>query len=105
MLVNLGEMTQASDKSVKIAKLRAAIKEGEAASAALKAAEYGKWKGFYTEGDWLLDTPRTLALARTYLDSLEGRPVSENAIVRAKDTGFAYFRITAYQGTQAVQFQ
>jgi hypothetical protein len=105
MIVNLSEMAQASDKTAKIAKLRAAIHEGELASAALHAAEYGKWKGFYTEGDWLLDTPRTLALARTYLDQLEGRPVSENAIIRAKDTGFAYFRITAYQGTQAVQFQ
>ncbi len=105
MLVNLAEMTQASDKTAKITKLKAAIKEGESASAALRAAEYGKWKGFYTEGDWLLDSPRTLALARAYLDSLEGRPVSENAIIRAKDTGFAYFRITAYQGTQAVQFQ
>jgi len=72
MMVNLAEMTQASDKNVKIAKLKAAIQEGEQASAALGAAEYGKWKGFYTEGDWLLDTPRTLALARTYLDSLEG---------------------------------
>jgi hypothetical protein len=30
--------------------------------------------------------------------------MSENAIVRAKDTGFAYVRITAYQGTQAIQF-
>ena len=105
MLINLGEMVQASDKTVKIKKIRAAIHEGESASAALHAAEYGKWKGFYTEGDWLLDTPRTLALARAYLDRLEGRPVSENAIIRAKDTGFAYFRITSYQGTQAVQFQ
>jgi hypothetical protein len=105
MIVRLCEMAQASEKIAKIAKLKAAIQEGEAASAAMKAAEYGKWKGFYTDGDWLLDTPRTLALARTYLDSLEGRPVSENAIIRAKDTGFAYFRITAYQGTQAVQFQ
>lgn len=105
MIVNLSEMAQASDKSAKIAKLRAAIREGEAAEAALHAAEYGKWKSFYTEGDWLLDTPRMLNLARTYLDSLEGRPVSENAIIRAKDTGMAYFRITSYQGTQAVQFQ
>jgi hypothetical protein len=104
MLVDLIEMAQVPDKSAKIAKLKSAIKEGESASAAMQAAEYGKWKGFYTEGDWLLDTPRTLALARTYLDQLEGRPVSENAILRAKDTGFAYFRITAYQGTQAIQF-
>src|SRR5579863_6468421 len=104
MVINLAEMMQSPAKADKIVKLRAAIKEGEAASAALHAAEYGKWKGFYTEGDWLLDTPRTLALAQTYLDQLEGRPVSENAIIRAKDTGFAYFRITAYQGTQAIQF-
>jgi hypothetical protein len=104
MVMNLAEMTQATEKAAKIAKLQAAIKEGEAGAAALHAAEYGKWKGFYTDGDWLLDTPRTLALARTYLDQLEGRPVSENAIIRAKDTGFAYFRITAYQGTQAIQF-
>jgi hypothetical protein len=104
MIVMLIEMAQASDKSAKVAKLKSAIHEGEAAMTAMQAAEYGKWKGFYTEGDWLLDTPRMLALARTYLDQLEGRPVSENAIIRAKDTGFAYFRITAYQGTQAIQF-
>ncbi len=104
MVVNLVEMAQTPDKTAKIAKLKSTIQEGETAAAAMQAAEYGKWKGFYTEGDWLLDTPRTLALARTYLDQLEGRPVSENAITRAKDTGFAYFRITAYQGTQAIQF-
>ena len=73
-------------------------------AAALRAAEYDKWKGFYTAGDWLLNTPLTLALARTYLDQLEGRPVSENTIIRARDTGFAYQMITAYQGTQLVQF-
>ena len=104
MVIDLAEAMQAADKAGKIAKIQAAIKEGEAASVAMRAAEYGKWKGFYTEGDWLLDNPRTLALARTYIDSLEGRPVSENAIIRAKDNGFAYFRITAYQGTQAIQF-
>jgi hypothetical protein len=104
MVVALVEMAQVPDKTAKVAKLRSAIQEGEAAASAMQAAEYGKWKGFYTEGDWLLDTPRTLALARTYLDQLEGRPVSENAIIRAKDTGFAYFKITAYQGTQAIQF-
>lgn len=88
----------------RIAKIQAAIKEGEAAQAAMRAAEYGKWNGFYSAGDWLLDTPRTLALARTYVDFLEGRPVSQNAVIRAKDNGMAYYRITAYQGTQTVQF-
>jgi hypothetical protein len=104
MVINLAEASQAVDKPGKIAKVQAAIKEGEAGAAAMRAAEYGKWKGFYTEGDWLLDTPRTLALARTYLDSLEGRPVSQNAVIRAKDNGFAYYKITAYQGTQTIQF-
>ncbi len=104
MVIDLAEMAQAPEKADQIARLKAAIAEAEAGEAALHAAEYGKWKDFYTAGDWLLDTSRTLALARTYLDHLEGRPMAENAIVRAKDTGFAYFRITAYQGTQSVQY-
>jgi hypothetical protein len=102
MLVDLAEMAQASGKSDKVAKLRAAIRDCEDAQNALRAAEYGKWKGFYSAGDWLLNTPLTLALARTYLDQLEGRPVSQEVIIRAKDTGFAYHMITAYQGTQSV---
>ncbi len=104
MVIDLAEVEQTPDKAGKIANVQAAIKEGEAAAAAMHAAEYGNWKGYYTDGDWLLDTPRTLALARAYVDSLEGRPVPLNAIVRAKDNGFAYYRITAYQGTQTVQF-
>lgn len=104
MVIDLAEVEQTPDKAGKIAKVQAAIKEGEAAAAAMHAAEYGKWKGYYSDGDWLLDTPRTLALARAYIDSLEGRPVPLNAIIRAKDNGFAYYRITAYQGTQTVQF-
>jgi hypothetical protein len=30
--------------------------------------------------------------------------VSENTIIRARDGGLAYQMITAYQGTQSVQF-
>ena len=104
MVIDVAEMIQSSDNAAKTAKLRAAIDEAEAALAAMHAAEYGKWKGFYSAGDWLLDTPRTIALMRAYLDKLEGRPLSENAVIRAKDTGMAYFRITSYQGTQAIQF-
>jgi hypothetical protein len=100
MVIDLAEMSQATDAATRIAKLKAAIADTEAAQAALHSAEYGKWKDFYTAGDWLVDGPRTLALERAYLDKLEGRPVPQNAIVRAKDTGFAYARITAYQGTQ-----
>jgi hypothetical protein len=85
-------------------KLQSAIQECQAALQAMRKAEYGKWRGFYTKGDWLLDTPRTLLLAQAYLDKLEGRAVPENAIIRGNDAGFAYHMITAYQGTQAVQF-
>ncbi len=104
MVIYVARAYLAADKAAKIAQIDAAIREAEAALASMHAAEYGKWKGFYTEGDWLLDTPRTIALARAYLDKLEGRPVPENAIIRAKDNGMAYCRITAYQGTQAIQF-
>lgn len=104
MVIDVAQAYLAADNAGKIAKINAAIREAESALVAMRAAEYGKWKGFYTEGDWLLDTPRTIALARAYLDKLEGRPVPENAIIRAKDNGMAYYRITAYQGTQAIQF-
>jgi Glycosyl hydrolase family 115 len=104
MLIALGEMVEARDNAGKIARLRAAIHEAEAAEAAMRAADYGKWKGFYTNGDWLLDTPLTIALEKTYLDHLEGRPIDENVVIRARDGGFAYHMITAYQGTQTVQF-
>ena len=104
MLVHLAEMAQAPDNDERIARLREAIAEGEAGVRAMHDAEYGKWRGYYTNGDWLLNTPLTLALCRTYLDSLEGRPVSEDTIIRARDGGFAYHMITAYQGTEAVQF-
>ncbi len=104
MVIDLAEMARTSATPDQIAKLQAAIREGETAAAALHTAEYGKWRGFYTAGDWLLDTPRTLALLRAYLDHLEGRPVPENAVIRARDTNFAYRMITAYQGTQQVQF-
>ena len=100
MVIDLAEMSQATDAATRLAKLKAAIADTEAAQAALHSAEYGKWKDFYTAGDWLVDGPRTLALERAYLDKLKGRPVPQNAVVRAKDTGFAYARITAYQGTQ-----
>jgi hypothetical protein len=100
MVIDLAAMSQAPDAAARLAKLQAAIAETEAARAALHSAEYGKWKDFYTAGDWLVDGSRTLALEYAYLDKLEGRPVSRNAIARARDTGFAYVRITAYQGTQ-----
>ncbi len=104
MMIDLAQMAQAPSAEEKIAKIHAAIREGEAATAALQAAGYGKWKGFYTQGDWLLNSHLTLTLCRAVADRLEGRPVSENTAIRARDTGFAYHMITAYQGTQSVLF-
>ncbi len=104
MLEEIAEAALGSSNEQKLAAVRGAIKEGHAIEAALETAEYGKLGGFYTTGDWLLDVPRTLALAEAYEGKLQGRPVPENAIIRARDGGFAYWMITAYQGTQQVQF-
>ncbi len=104
LLEAVAEAALAASKQEKMSALNKALVEGAAIEAAFEAADYGKWRNFYTAGDWLLDVPRTLALVRAYQDKLEGRPVPENAIIRAKDGGFAYWMITAYQGTQQVQF-
>jgi hypothetical protein len=64
----------------------------------------GKWAGFYTRGDWLVDVPLMLNLARAYMGQLNGNRMDQNVMVRAQDGGFAYHMITGYQGTQKVQF-
>ena len=102
MVLKLAEMQQSKATPTKIALLEDAIAAGVEAQRALDAADYGKWKNFYTAGDWLLNTPLTLDLERAYLGHLEGRPVDPNVVTRARDTGFAYHMITAYQGTQTV---
>ncbi len=104
MLEAIAEAALSSSTGDKLSKIKIAITEGEALEAVLEAADYGKWQHYYTNGDWLLDVPRTLALARAYEDKLIGRPAPENAVIRARDGGFAYWMITAYQGTQQVQF-
>ncbi len=84
--------------------IRSAVREDRAVEAALHAADYGKWKGFYTRGDWLEDVPLTVSLERAYLRHLAGHAMDLNTMIRAQDGGFAYHMITAYQGTQKVQF-
>jgi hypothetical protein len=44
-------------------KVEAALREGQAIMHALRGAEYGKWKGFYTDGDWPLDVPLSIRSA------------------------------------------
>lgn len=103
MLEAVAEATTSSSPNEKKLKIEAAIREGEATEAALETADYGKWRGFYTDGDWLVDVPRTLALLRAYQDQLNGMPVPENAVIRANDYDYGYWMITAYQGTQQVK--
>jgi hypothetical protein len=108
MLMNLAQVVRAADVDDKVRLLRTGIAEGDEVVKALHAAEYGKWKNFYTVGDWLLDTQGLIAFARACLDDLEGRPVSEDVISRNEDIMrhfyMAYFRITAYQGKRMVEF-
>jgi hypothetical protein len=87
-----------------MALVSSALDEGEQIETALKAADGGKWVGFYTDGDWLLDVPLTLNLERASIRQLDGHLMPENVMVRTQDDGFAYHMITAYQGTQRVQF-
>ncbi len=84
--------------------LQAALLAGNRARQALHAADYGKWKGFYTRGDWLVDVPLTLRLIHTVMGQLQGHRLNLNTLARAKDVGFAYHMITAYQGRQRTRF-
>jgi GNAT superfamily N-acetyltransferase len=78
--------------------------EGAKLQDAVRAADYGKWEGYYTAGDWLVDVPATIALMKAYQGRLEGREVLEHVLLWAKDGSLAYTMIKAYQGAQRDQF-
>jgi hypothetical protein len=104
MLLHLAQAAADIHGVDQASQVRAAIAEAEKLQDALRAAEYGKWRGFYTAGDWLLDVPLTMALMRAYQGQLQGNEVSENVLAKARDRGFAYNMIKAYQGDQRDQF-
>ncbi|MGH9447799.1 MAG: hypothetical protein ACRD3O_19060, partial [Terriglobia bacterium] len=104
MMLDIAKAAQTISTADRIALVSSARAEAEQIENSLHAADYGKWAGFYTRGDWLLDVPLTLNLERAYIGQLKGHGISENVLVRAEDGGFAYHMITAYQGTQSVQF-
>lgn len=104
MLMDVAKAVASASTGERIALIRSALAEGEEIEKSLRAADYGKWAGFYTDGDWLLDVPLTLNLERESLRQMEGHGMDENVLVRAQDSGFAYHMITAYQGTQEVQW-
>lgn len=104
MLLHLAQAAANLHGAGQLAHIRIAIEEGEKLQDALRAAEYDKWKGYYTAGDWLLDVPLTMALMKAYQGKLEGKEVSENVLARASDKGFGYDMIKGYQGDQRDQF-
>jgi len=104
ILMHLARAAADLDAAGQSAQIRAAIAECEKLQNAMRAAEYGKWKGFYTTGDWLLDVPLTMALMKAYQGKLEGKEVPENILVRAQPNDFGYTMITAYEANQRVQF-
>lgn len=104
MLMDIAKAAQTTSNTERMPLIQSALREGEAIQKALNAADYGKWAGFYTDGDWLLDVPLTVNLEKAYIRQLEGRGMDKNVMVRAQDGGFAYYMITAYQGTQKVPF-
>lgn len=104
MLMDIAKAAQITATPDRINLIHSAVQEGEAIQKALNAADYGKWAGFYTNGDWLLDVPLTVNLGKAYLAQLNGKGMDQNVMIRAQDGGFAYYMITAYQGTQQVEF-
>ena len=86
------------------AHIHAASKECQQILDALRAAEYGKWKGYYTAGDWLLDIPLTLAMLKAYQGKLEGREVPYNTSLWGRGSDHGYPLIKAYQGDERDEF-
>ncbi len=78
----------------------------------LHEAEYGKWDGFYSLGDWFVDIPLTLRLAEVCRAHLAGRPLSpaeQKTLARAErinreNTSYVFIKIKGYQEGQKVQF-
>jgi hypothetical protein len=112
----LRHIAQAASPGVPVASqqvsIQAAAGELRAMLDALRKAEYGKWAGFYTLGDWFVDMPLTLQLAEACLVQLRGQPLSaaqQATLARAErllrdDTSHVYIKIKAYQQGQKVQF-
>jgi hypothetical protein len=92
--------------------LRQALAEGRSVSAALKSAEYGRWDGFYTRGDWFVNAPLTTSLIDVVARKLAGEklaPADEEVVKQADhyinaNTSDVFIRIKAYQGARKVEF-
>ncbi len=111
MLVDLANAVLSNSPSAKLASVNAAIRELQQILTALRAADYGKWRGFYTKGDWFVDIPLTLALAEVERDKFEGRSLSvaQRAVLKNVEynlnhnTSAVFKKIKAYQDGQKVR--
>ena len=59
MLLHLAQA--AADANQGHSQILAAVAEGEKLQDALRAADYGKWQGYYTDGDWIVEVPLTIS--------------------------------------------
>jgi hypothetical protein len=96
----------------RLADVRKSIPEIQAVLTAAEAADYGKWQGFHTRGDWFDDVPLTLDLARVCASKLAGNKLTAGQQETLKlgvhyihdDTSSVYIRAKAYQKGQKVKF-
>jgi hypothetical protein len=96
----------------RLAGVRAAIREIHGLQESLQKADYGKWQGFHTRGDWFDNVALTLALAQACESKLAGKtlaPAQQEVLKTAEhyldaDTSNVYIKIKAYQKGRKVQF-
>lgn len=101
MLMHVGQaVTAPSAEQVRL--LKAAADDAAKVLESMKAAEYGKWEGFY-DGDLMVDVRHSIALINAAIAKIEtGRPTDGVKLTVYDD---AYGRIKAYQGNRRVNVQ
>ena len=113
MLLDLaGAASPGSSPSLRLAGVRAAIQEVRSLMEVVQKADYGKWQGFHTRGDWFDNVALTLALAQTCETKLAGNALSAAQLEVVKtaehyldaDTSDVYIKIKAYQKGRKVEF-
>jgi len=98
--------------STRLAGVRAAIQEIHGLMETVQKADYDKWQGFHTRGDWFDNVALTLALAQACETKLAGKtfsPAQQEVLKTAEhylnaDTSNVYIKIKAYQEGRKVQF-
>jgi hypothetical protein len=107
-----GAASPATSPSARLAGVRAAIQQIHGLRASLQKADYGKWQGFHTRGDWFDNVALTLMLAETCESKLAGgslSPAQQENVQTAErylnaDSSNVYIKIKAYQKGRKVEF-